>query len=182
MPQQRATGINKLKPFDDDGYLNAVVEAVRGSRNKFKFDEKRSLFVHNAVLPAGASYPFDFGFIPSTKGEDGDPLDVLILMDEPAFVGAVIPSRLVGAIEATQREAAEKKPKRNDRLIAVAKKTHLYRDVDDLDDLPGNLIEQIEHFFVSYNALRDREFEPIGRSGPKAAKRLVTKVMSGHHK
>ena len=175
MPQHDAGTIGRLTPFDEDGYLRAVVEAVRDSRNKFKFDPERALFVHNAVLPAGASYPFDFGFVPGTRGEDGDPVDVLILMDEPAFVGAVIPCRLIGAIEATQREDG-KEAERNDRLIAAARKSHLYRDIEDLDGMPTNLVEQIEHFFVSYNALRGREFVPIGRSGPAVAKRLITKA------
>lgn len=94
MPQQR---VAKLPATDrETGDIFAVIEAVRGTRNKFKFDERRGLFIHDGVLPAGATYPFDFGFVPSTKGEDGDPIDVLVLMEEPAFVGAVIPSRLVG--------------------------------------------------------------------------------------
>src|SRR5205085_8938051 len=118
--------------------LAAVVEATRGSRNKFKYDSRRGIFALDSVLPAGASYPFDFGFIPSTKGDDGDPIDVLILMDEPAFVGAVVPSRLVGAIQAEQTED-DGETMRNDRLIAVARKSHSYRGVKALDDLPPNL-------------------------------------------
>src|SRR4051812_48389652 len=158
MTQQRPAGVGRLPAFDEDsGYLNAVVEAVRGSRNKFKYDPKHALFIHNGSLPAGATYPFDFGFIPSTKGEDGDPLDVLILMDEPAFVGAVVPCRLVGGIEAEQT-GEDGATVRNDRLIAVAHKSHDYEGADSLEDLPPALVAQIEHFFVSYNEVRGRRF------------------------
>jgi inorganic pyrophosphatase len=170
MPQQR---IAHLPAVDrDSGDVNAVVEAVRGSRNKFKFDEKRALFVHDHVLPAGASYPFDFGFIPSTRADDGDPLDVLILMEEPAFVGAVVPCRLVGAIEAEQTER-DGTTVRNDRLLGVASKSHIYRDVRELHELPAVLIEQVEHFWVSYNEMRGRVFTPLRRVGARAAKALV---------
>jgi len=92
----------RLPPFDDEsGTLNAVVETIAGSRNKFAYDEKLGLFRLKGVLPAGASFPFDFGFVPSTKGEDGDPLDVLVLMDEPAFAGCLVPARLLGVTPAT---------------------------------------------------------------------------------
>src|SRR3954470_12215295 len=94
-PESRFPMHSHLRPFDKklDAYI-AVIEAVRGTRNKFKFDERKKLFIHNGVLPAGQSSPFDFGFIPGTKADDGDPADILLLMDEPAYVGAVIPFRL----------------------------------------------------------------------------------------
>src|SRR3569833_4517481 len=107
--------------FDKD-ILNAVIETARGCRNKFKYDPELRLFRLAHVLPAGAVFPFDFGFVPSTRGGDGDPLDVLVLMDEPAFPGCLIAARLLGAIEAEQGD--EKKMERNDRLIAVAAESH----------------------------------------------------------
>jgi len=165
--------ISRLPPYDRarDAYF-AVIEAVKGSRNKFKFDPHHGLFVHDGVLPTGASYPFDFGFIPGTKAEDGDPVDVLLLIDEPAFVGAVVPCRLVGAIEAEQREGDEE-PVRNDRLLAVACKSRAYRDVRELADLPATVVEEVEHFWVSYNEIRRRSFCPIGRADAAAAEALV---------
>lgn len=173
MNQRNSSGIAHLPAFDEERRaIHGVIEAVKGSRNKFKFDPRTSLFVHDSVLPAGATYPFDFGFVPSTKGEDGDPLDVLILMDEPAFVGAVIPSRLVGVIEALQRESTGETV-RNDRLLAVACASHTYRDVKKLDDLPSTLVEEVEHFWVSYNQSKGKEFTVIGRAGPIRAKHLV---------
>ena len=171
MPPTRSSSLARLPSFDEDDNLTAIVEATRGSRNKFKFDEKHGVFRLDGVLPAGASFPFDFGFVPSTKADDGDPIDVLILMDEPAFVGAVVPARLVGAIQAEQSEAGE--TVRNDRLISIACTSHTYRGVDKLEDLPPNLMEEIEHFWISYNEIKGKTFTPIGRVGARGAKALV---------
>jgi len=164
---------SRLSAFDENDCLTTVVEATRGSRNKFKYDPKHDVFMLHGVLPAGSSFPFDFGFVPSTRGDDGDPLDVLILMDEPAFVGAVIPCRLIGAIEAEQAEA-DQVPERNDRLLAVASESHSYRDIQSIDDLPAQLVEEVEHFWVSYNEVKGKRFTPIGRANPVMARRLVT--------
>ena len=162
-----------LPAFDpESGDLNAVVETVKGSRNKFAYDEKLALFRLNGVLPAGASFPYDFGFVPSTIGDDGDPLDVLVLMDEPAFAGCLVSARLVGVITAEQQEKGGK-VEQNDRLIAVATKSHTHEGVRTLRDLSQNLIGEIEHFFVSYNQARGRVFTPTDRKGPRAAHAIV---------
>jgi inorganic pyrophosphatase len=178
MPRPRQhSPLGTLPAFDpESGDLNAVIEAVRGSRNKFKYDGTHGIFILDGVLTAGASFPFDFGFVPSTQGDDGDPIDVLLLMDEPAFVGAVVPSRLIGAIEAEQ-DNGDGDVVRNDRLIAVARKSHQYADANSLDDLPTNFALEIEHFFVSYNEIKGRRFTPIGRVGPRRAKTLIDNAM-----
>jgi inorganic pyrophosphatase len=82
-----------------------VIETPKGSPNKLVFEPRRGAFVLKGVLPAGAVFPFDFGFVPSTRAEDGDPLDVLVLMDAAVFPGCIVPSRLIGVIEAEQTEA-----------------------------------------------------------------------------
>lgn len=147
------------------------MDTPKGSRNKFKWDSDRKLFKLAGVLPAGAVFPYDFGFVPSTQGEDGDALDVLLLMDEPAFVGCLVEARLLGVIEARQTE--DGKTERNDRLIAVADESRSHEDVRSLSDLPENLLHEIEHFFVSYNSAKGKRFEPIGRAGPVRARNLV---------
>jgi inorganic pyrophosphatase len=151
--------------------LSVIIDTPQGSRNKFKYDERLRLFKLGGVLPAGAVFPFDFGFVPSTRGGDGDPLDVLVLMDEPAFVGCLVGARLIGVIEAEQVE--EGKTERNDRLIAVAAESRNHREVGSLAQLSENFLHEIEHFFVSYNAAKGKAFKPLGRGGPERAERLV---------
>lgn len=163
-----------LSAYDPDSEeLNAIIDTPKGSRNKFKYDEKRGLFKLGGVLPLGAVFPFDFGYIPSTLGGDGDPLDVLILMDEPAFSGCLVPGRLIGVIEANQTEDGQ--TSRNDRLIAVAADSRNHNEVQALADLPANSIDEIEHFFISYNETKGKRFEVLGRFGPDRAKSIVKK-------
>lgn len=151
--------------------LNAVIDTPKGSRNKYSYREKIGLFELSGVLPAGAVFPFDFGFIPQTLGGDGDPLDVLVLMDEPAFVGCLVPARLLGVVEAKQTE--EGKTVRNDRLIAVAVDSSAHENLRSLDDLAEQRLHEIEHFFISYNAAKGKKFEPLGRFGPERARALI---------
>jgi inorganic pyrophosphatase len=162
----------QLGPRDEEGRLNVVIESPQGSRNKFKFDEQRGFFMLDGVLPAGAAFPYDFGFVPGTLGEDGDALDVLLLMDEPAFCGCVVPSRLIGVIvaEQTERDGATM---RNDRLLAVAEKSHTNRDVTSIEALNETVIVEIEHFFASYNMVRGKEFKALQHSGPDIAEKLL---------
>jgi inorganic pyrophosphatase len=157
---------------DEGGELHVIIETPKGSRNKFDYDEGHALFKLGGVLPAGAVFPFDFGFIPSTIGGDGDPLDVLLLMDEPAFPGCLVPSRLVAVIEAEQTER-DGKCTRNDRLIAVAADSRAHKEVRTLADLNATMLDEIEHFFVSYNEIKGKTFVPLGRYGPVKAARLV---------
>ncbi|MBD1838523.1 inorganic diphosphatase [Coleofasciculus sp. FACHB-64] len=168
-----ATDPLHLPPFDSDDAetLNVIIDTPKGSRNKFEWDKKYGLYKLGGVLAAGAFFPYDFGFVPSTLADDGDAIDVLVLMEEPAFVGCLVPSRLIGGFGAFQTE--EGKTDRNDRLLAVAANSRNQHDVKTLDDLNQNLIHEIEHFFVSYNAAKGKTFEPQGRFGPEQARQLV---------
>ena len=130
------------------------------------------MFKLGGVLPSGASFPFDFGFLPSTIGEDGDPLDVLVLMDEAAFAGCLVPIRLLGVVEADQTER-DGSTMRNDRFIAVASNYRQQQDLHELEDLAPTLMDEIEHFFVSYNTIKGKTFQPLQRSGPERALQLL---------
>ena len=154
------------------GDVTAVIETPKGSRNKQDYDDGYAAFRLAGVMPEGSSFPFDFGFIPSTLGQDGDPLDVLVLMDEPAPVGCVLTVRLVGVIEAKQREKGDNWIT-NNRLLAVATHARTHEHVEDLDDLRPHLLDEIEAFFKNYNKLNGKEFKPVDRSGPKKARKLA---------
>lgn len=173
MAQNLLNTYKKINPFDEEtGALNVIIETPKDCRNKYAFDEALGVFVLKGVLAAGHVFPYDFGFIPQTLGGDGDPLDVLVLMDEAAFAGCLVPSRLIGVIEAEQTER-NGKTTRNDRLIAVAADSHTHSDVRSINDLNETLVDQIEHFFVSYNQIKGKEFKPMGRFGARKAKTLV---------
>jgi len=169
MADDRYASLTAFDPESDT--TNVIIETPKGHRNKFKYDQKRGLFVLSGILPAGAVFPFDFGFVPSTSGEDGDPLDVLVLMDEPAFVGCLVPANLIGVIEAEQTE--DGKTERNDRLIAVAANSRSHHEIRSLDQIDKNTVTEIEHFFVSYNTIKGKRFKPLGRHGPGRAKKLI---------
>ena len=165
------SGLMNLSSFNAKGNLNVIIETPKGSRNKFNFDRRLGIFKLKKILPAGAVFPFDFGFVPGTLGADGDPLDVLLLMEEPAFAGCLVSSRLIGVIEASQTRKREKH--RNDRLIAIANKAELFSNVTSIADLNSKYLEQIEHFFISYNLIEGKQFKPLKRSGPDAAMKII---------
>jgi inorganic pyrophosphatase len=165
-----------LAPFDPQKkFLNAIVETPKGSRNKYKFDTNSGLFKLNKVLPAGHTFPFDFGFIPSTAGDDGDPLDVLLILEEPAFPGCLVEARLLGVIQASQSK--NKKMIRNDRFVACANKLKRLCDVRSLKELDKDLLEQVQHFFVSYNEMEGRQFKLRGLGSAETARKLI---QAGH--
>src|SRR5437764_11474328 len=151
--------LEKLPPFDrKSGNLNVVIDTPKGSRNKYAFDFDRRGYLLKTVLPKGLKFPFDFGSIPGTVAADGDPLDALVLMDEPAFTGCLVEARLIGVIEAEQTE--DGKTERNDRLIAVAAAPG-HQKIKSLGDLEPAVVKEIEHFFVSYNQEKGKKFELI---------------------
>jgi inorganic pyrophosphatase len=148
-----------------------VVETPKGRRNKFDYNPKLEAFTLGGLLAEGLSFPFDFGFIPSTLGEDGDSLDVMILMDEPAHVGCVLQVRLVGVIEAEQSENGKKIS--NNRLIGIAVHSYNHEHIRSISEINESIIDQVGEFFVSYNKSRGKKFMVTGIHGPSKALKLV---------
>jgi inorganic pyrophosphatase len=162
-----------LPTFDPKtGEVFVVAETPKGSRNKYSYDEELGAFKLAAVLPEGTSFPFDFGFIPSTLGEDGDPLDVLVLLDTSVVMGCVLTVRLIGVIEAEQRER-NGKCVRNDRLLSVATRARTHAHIHAADDLRPDLMAEVEEFFAHYNRLSGKEFIPIRRGGAEEARKVL---------
>ena len=171
--KRTSTGGNeeKLKSETASASLNVVVETPKGSRNKFAFDPGRRAFVLRKVLPEGMKFPHDFGFIPSTRGEDGDPLDVLIFLDEPTFPGCVVEVRLIGLLEGEKSEDGRKIA--DHRFLAVANESRAYSDFRDLDDLSDGVLDEIEQFFENYQQEPGREFKVVARHSANEAARLL---------
>ena len=164
--KQQKTGTRKPEQ------QQVIIETPRGSRNKYKYNQETGRIKFSKVLPEGMVFPYDFGFIPDTKADDGDPLDVLLLSDEPMFPGCEVECRVIGVLRANQRENG--KENRNDRLIAVAEGSVLYAAVNQLSDLEPAVLKQIEQFFTNYQKVRNIEFEVIERGGPRAALALLS--------
>jgi len=184
MPDQPSAtrNLSQLPAFDPGtGEVTVVVETPKGSRNKYNYDEGCGAFRLGGVLPEGMSFPYDFGFIPSTLGEDGDPLDVLILLDAPVVVGCVLEVRLLGMIEAEQEERDGDRM-RNDRLVAAATHAHTHAHIDSIEDLPAYLLGEVEGFFTQYNQLRGKVFKPLGRGGPDRARALLEQGVAAFRK
>ncbi|MBK0401457.1 inorganic diphosphatase [Adhaeribacter sp. BT258] len=159
---------------ESSGLAHVIIDTPKGSRNKFKFDEEKGLFKLKHVLPEGMVFPYDFGFIPNTLTEDGDPLDVLVLLDAPTFAGCLVETRIIGVLEAEQT-GKDGKPQLNDRLIGVFAESEPHAHMQELRDLPRPMIKQIEHFFRSYNQMRDIEFNVLSHAGAKKALQLIRK-------
>ena len=155
----------------DSGLVRVVVDTPKGSRNKYKYDETLGLYRLSKVLPMGIAFPYDFGFIPSTRAEDGDPLDVLVLGEEALFPGCLVTVRLVGVIQAEQTEHG--KTFRNDRLMGAIETSVNRPAIQTLADLRAEHLDAIESFFMAYNHLEGRHFKPTGRHGPALAERLL---------
>jgi inorganic pyrophosphatase len=169
-PPRLLTEIDTFR--DEQNTLNVIIETPKGSRNKFDYEPAFGAFELAGVLPEGSVFPYDFGFVPSTLGEDGDPLDVLVLLDESVPPGCLISARLIGVIEAEQTET-DGQTARNNRLLAVATRAHTHADVKSLADLRPKMVEEVEHFFVSYNETKGKTFKPVGRGGPERALQFV---------
>jgi inorganic pyrophosphatase len=166
----------RLEPVrKKDELLQVIIETPQGSRNKFSFDSEQEIFALKKVLPAGMVFPYDFGFLPKTIADDGDPIDVLLLMDEPAFPGVLVRSRLIGVIEGEQIDG--KKRVRNDRLVAIADANHMYANVRKLNDLPKQFLHELEDFFVNYHKLEGKEYKLLGCKGIAEAQTLIKKAM-----
>ena len=152
--------------------IHVVVETPKGARNKLAFDPDLGVFKLRGVLPEGHSFPYDFGFVPSTKADDGDPIDVLLLLDAPTFPGCVVEACLIGALEMEQQEPDGQRV-RNDRLLAVAAGSRKHHNLKTIKDLSADMLTEIEHFFISYNAVNDQEVKVLRRVGPERAQALL---------
>jgi inorganic pyrophosphatase len=165
--------------FDPDkGTCRAIIETPKGSRNKFDYDPESNLFMLGGLLPEGMMFPFDFGFIPSTLGADGDPVDIMVLMDAPAHVGCLIDVRIIGIIDAEQTEKG--KTEKNSRLLGVAIHSYEHEDLDNISEVSKTLLSQVEEFFVSYNKQRGKKFRITDTGGPKKAIRFLQAGIKAH--
>lgn len=154
--------------------MDIIIETPKGSRVKYKYDESYRLFRLKKILPAGLAFPFDFGFIPGTKGEDGDPIDVMVISEFQGFPGCLMDCRIVGCIQAEQTKDDE--PIRNDRFLAVTEQSGVFENVISIEDIPSAIISEIESFLVNYMREEGKEFKLLGNLNASQAIALLDKV------
>ena len=164
----------EIVPSVDDRKLTVLIETPRNSRNKYKYDAKSNKLHFESTLKGGLCYPFDFGFVPDTLAEDGDPLDVIVFMDQFCAPGCSVEVRLIGVLEAEQTEHSQSI--RNDRLLAVHANSVFFASFKDWSELPMNVCEDISLFFQFSNITKGRKFETLAWRGPKEAQRLLIKA------
>jgi inorganic pyrophosphatase len=165
----------KLPAQSKKGAIHVIVETPRGSAAKLEYDPELQAFTLSKSLILGLTYPYDWGFIPSTRGEDGDPLDVLVLHDAATAPGLVLKCKVIGVLEVLQSKKGGKGI-RNDRLLAVPKESHRAQADRDARKLPKPVRKEIEKFFIATDELEDKQLKFLGWKGPKAGARVIAKA------
>ena len=167
--------LHKLKPIGDNGDLRMIVETPRGSEVKLEYDTELRLFTVSRALPLGLAYPFDWGFIPGTRADDGDPLDALALHDGATYPGVMLPCRPLGVVDLDQKRANGKR-ENNPRLILMPTWNDRLGELEKASELPARVKQEIEQFFVSATFFTGKAVKVKGWRGPKAANRLVREL------
>lgn len=150
--------------------VNAIVEIPKGSRNKYEYNIEFNVFQLDRVLYSSMHYPEAYGFIPSTLYEDGDPVDVLIFIDQPLHVGVLVEVRPIGILRMRDEKGSD------DKIISVAINDPTYSPIRDIRELPKHLLIEVEHFFTSYKQLEGKAVVSFGWSGANVARRAIVKA------
>jgi len=147
--------------------FNVVVEIPKGSANKYEYDKELNVFRLDRALYSPTYYPGDYGFIPSTISEDGDPLDALVLVDEPSFTGCLIHVRPVGILEMIDQGLKDEK------VLAVPVYNPRFSEVIDFSGIFAHVLREIEHFFLIYKELEGKKVESQGWRSTSAAREII---------
>lgn len=160
-----------LPAFTENGDIRVVVETPRGSRSKLAYDPELEVFTLSKSLLIGLAYPHDWGFVPSTKADDGDPIDIMVIHDAATYPGLVLECRVIGVLQIEQKSKG--KTERNDRLFAVPRHSHSEKGLDNVRELSKAMQEELEKFFIATDELEDKSLQIIGWQGPKAAIKTI---------
>jgi len=145
----------------------AVIESLKGTENKYEYDVKKGVMVLDRVLYSAVHFPGDYGFLPRTLDEDGDPLDILVLVTAPTFPGCVMKARPVGLLRMMDGD------KRDDKILAVPTGDPRYAEYKDLDHLPEHILKEIAYLFETYKVLEGKHVQVLGWEKSEAAKKVI---------
>lgn len=174
----RASRLDTIAAIRKDGTVNVVVESPRGSSVKLKYDPDLDAMTLVRPLPHGVVFPFDFGFVPRTRAPDGDPVDAMVLLDAATYPGVVVACRPIAVLRASQNGGRGARV-RNDRLICIASADRRSRDLEDVDDLPLRMREELEAFFAAAVAFEDKDLELLGWGGRDEAREAIRRGSRG---
>jgi inorganic pyrophosphatase len=153
------------------GLINVLVEIIAGSKNKYEFDKDLNAFALDRVMFSSVQYPYDYGFVPNTLADDGDPLDGMVMMDEPTFPGCVIAARPIGMMEMIDGGD------RDEKILCVPDKDPRYAQIKSIKDLPQHRLDEIAEFFGTYKNLEKKPVEVLGWKDVDAVFPLVEKCI-----
>jgi inorganic pyrophosphatase len=148
--------LSRIPAQPKPGTVNVLIEIPGGSKNKYEFDKDLQAFALDRVLYSSVQYPLDYGFIPNTLADDGDPLDGLVIMDQPTFPGCVIAARPIGMLEMIDGGD------RDEKLLCVPVTDPRYTNIKSLQDVASHRLDEISEFFRTYKNLEKKETEILG--------------------
>jgi inorganic pyrophosphatase len=154
--------------------VTAIIESPKGCNHKYDYEPDINSFKLKKILPAGLVFPYDFGYIPNTEGEDGDPLDIIVISEITSFPGCSMDCRIIGGFTAEQTEK-NGKTMRNDRFLSVLEISEVYQAVNEIDDLPEDIMDQIENFFINYNRQAGKKFRILENIDAAKAHKMIKK-------
>ncbi|WP_036478403.1 inorganic diphosphatase [Myxosarcina sp. GI1] len=166
--------LSLIPPQPKPDVVNVLIEIPAGSKNKYEFDKDMNAFALDRVLYASVQYPYDYGFIPNTLADDGDPLDGMVIMDQPTFPGCVIASRPIGMLEMIDGGD------RDEKILCVPNDDPRYKDVNSLKDIASHRLEEIAEFFRTYKNLEKKVTEILGWKDVDAVKPLVEECIKAY--
>ncbi|MEO0349436.1 MAG: inorganic diphosphatase [Cyanobacteria bacterium P01_A01_bin.15] len=164
--------LSRIPAQPKPGLINVLIEISGGSKNKYEFDKDINAFALDRVLFSSVQYPYDYGFVPNTLADDGDPLDGMVLMDEPTFPGCVIAARPIGMLEMIDGGD------RDEKILCVPDKDPRYVGVKTLDDVASHRLDEISEFFKTYKNLEKKVTEILGWKGLDEVQPLVEKCIA----
>lgn len=164
--------LSRIPAQPEPGILNVLIEIPGGSKNKYEFDKDMQAFILDRVLFSSVQYPYDYGFVPNTLADDGDPLDGMVIMDQPTFPGCVIASRPIGMLEMIDGGD------RDEKLLCVPAEDPRFKDVKSLDDIAQHRLDEIAEFFKTYKNLEKKVTEILGWKGVDAVQPLVEQCVN----
>jgi inorganic pyrophosphatase len=156
--------------------MNVIIEINKGSKNKYEIDKKTGLIALDRAMHTSQDYPFDYGFVPQTLWDDGDPLDVVVLTTYPLLPGILVSVRPVAIIDMIDGGDSDVK------IVAVPVSDPRWSDVNDLSDVNKHTMREIEHFFLTYKGLQNKKVEIKGIAGKDEAKKAFQKALDLYKK